>query len=233
MNRKRARKPTHTTQNLESFLDILTNTVGVLMFISLFITLISVQASSLIRTPLVSKTYKKPYFFEIRGNRVTYINDDAIERQIALLVASLPECDRPKIPENIDIALYQYYVDKIEEYETCRKQMLAKLKSFKGQTDNYTVTFVDLNAVMYEPRSSNVGESIKELAQKNSEFSQVLSKLNSQTDYLAFIVRPDSFPAFRAARKQAWTAGFDVGWEPQTSDIPLVFGSGGRTVGVQ
>jgi hypothetical protein len=107
------------------------------------------------------------------------------------------------------------------------------LKKFEVETKNYTVRFVDLDAIIYEPRTSNTGESIKEISQANSEYQTVLNKLNPQTDYLAFIVRQDSFSAFRAARQLAWKEGFDVGWEPQTKDTPIVFGSGGRAVGVQ
>lgn len=48
--------------NLDSFLDIMTNTVGVLMFVSLFITLVAVQSGTTIRTPLVSQTEKNLIF---------------------------------------------------------------------------------------------------------------------------------------------------------------------------
>jgi hypothetical protein len=233
MPRRKVRQATVPTQNLDSFLDILTNTVGVLMFISLFITLISVQASTLIRTPLASKTFKKPQFFEVRGNKIIYVDDSSIDRQLAILMTSLPTCDRPNLPQNVDIYLYQIYLDQVQEYETCTNQTLEKLKKFEVETKNYTVRFVDLDAIIYEPRTSNTGESIKEISQANSEYQTVLNKLNPQTDYLAFIVRQDSFSAFRAARQLAWKEGFDVGWEPQTKDTPIVFGSGGRAVGVQ
>lgn len=234
MSRRRVhRKASVPTQNLDSFLDILTNTVGVLMFVSLFVTLITVQAGALIRTPLVSKSNKQPHFFEVRGNKVIYVDDENIDSQLAILMTSLPTCERPKIPENLDVYIYQYYAEEIQEYKICQKQTLEKLKTFQGQTENYNVRFIDIDAMMYEPRSSNIGESIKELSKANSNFQTVLKSLNPKTDYLAFIVRPDSFSAFRNARQQAWKTGFDVGWEPQTEKTPIIFGSGGRAVGVQ
>ncbi|OKH23202.1 hypothetical protein NIES593_10160 [Hydrococcus rivularis NIES-593] len=236
MNRRRHLKPAHPTQNLDSFLDILTNTVGVLMFISLFISLISIQASTTIRTPLVSKSEKKAHYFEVRGNRVTYLDDAAIDRQLTILVSSLPRCDRPDIPQNLDSDLYQYYLSDIEEYEVCTNRVFERLKGFQAQTKNYNVRLVGVDAIMYEPTGENSGETIKEIAKSDSEFRTVLRKLNPQTDYLAFIVRPDSFSAFRAARQQAWEKGFEIGWEPQSVEKPIVFnisGSGGRAVGVQ
>ncbi len=86
MRKRRTRKPSPLNQNLDSFLDTLTNTVGVLMFVSLFISLIAVQSSKtrtvIVQTPLVTDTNKKPRFFEIRANKVIYIDDKQVDRQI-------------------------------------------------------------------------------------------------------------------------------------------------------
>ena len=63
----------------------------------------------------------------------------------------------------------------------------------------------------------------------------MLAKLDPKKDYLAFLVRPNSFEAFQVAREQAWKQGFKVGWEPQNTNDPITFGlgSGGRSVGIQ
>ncbi len=232
MRRRRARKPSIPTQNLDSFLDILTNTVGVLMFIGLFVALVSVEAGSIVRTPLVSDSNKNPYFFELRGNRITYIDDREVDRQINIFQASLPTCNEPNIPERISIAMYEYYLQKVREYNMCIENIISTLATFTGQTDYYRVTFIE-SSLLYEPLAENQGETKEELRSKESEFKQMLAELNPKTDYLAFIVRPDSFAAFRSARKVAWEQGFDVGWEPYQQDNPLVFGSGGRSIGVQ
>ena len=65
--RSRGRRRSNTIeQNLDSFLDVLTNTVGVLMFISLFVTLIATGGSSkskiTIQTPLSSDTDKESIY---------------------------------------------------------------------------------------------------------------------------------------------------------------------------
>ena len=233
MRNRRYRKNNALSQNLDSFLDILTNTVGVLMFISLFITVVAVESSTIVQTPLVSQSKKKPHFFEVNGNRITYIDDDEIDHQIELLTKSLPECLVPDVPETADTYWYQYYLNRIQEYESCRMEILDSFKVFRGQTNYYKVRFYDLDALIYEPIKPEVGESYKQIGKTNSEFTNILSKLDPKTDYLAFIVRPDSFAGFRMARKQAWKAGYNVGWEPMKQDTPIVFGSNGRTVGVQ
>ena len=233
MRNRRYRQLNSPSQNLDSFLDILTNTVGVLMFISLFITVVAVESSTIVSTPLVSDTQKKPRFFEVRNNKISYINDEEIDRQIALLMDNLPDCSLPEVPSNLDMYTYQYYLDRIQEYQTCRGQTIKTFRNFKGQTEHYEVTFYDLDALLYEPITPETGESYKAIAQTDSEFNQTLEKFDPTEDYLAFIVRPDSFSAFRAARKQAWKAGYNVGWEPLKQETPIVFGSNGRSVGVQ
>jgi hypothetical protein len=236
MNRRRQRQVPKQTQNLDSFLDILTNTVGVLMFVGLFISLISVQASTKIRTPLVAKSEKTPHFFEVRGNRIINLENPASDRQILLARSSLQTCDRPNVPTNIDPQLNRFYSDKMQEHQICVSQNAAQIRKFQTETPHYKIHFVDPDTITYEPHNANVGESIREIAQKDSEYKTILSKLDPKTEYLAFIVRPDSFPGFRAARQQAWQAGFDVGWEPKAQKNPIninVAGSGGRAVGVQ
>ncbi|MDJ0662124.1 MAG: hypothetical protein QNJ42_21955 [Crocosphaera sp.] len=233
MRTRRYRHLNSPNQNLDSFLDILTNTVGVLMFISLFITVVAVESSTIVTTPLVSNTEKKPRFFEVRNNKISYINDEEIDRQITLLMKNLPECSVPELPTNLDTYTYQYYLNRIQEYENCRAQTLQSFQRFRGETEHYKVKFYDLDALIYEPITPETGESYKTIAQTDSSFNQTLEKFDPQTDYLAFLVRPDSFSAFRMARKQAWKAGYNVGWEPLKQETPIVFGSNGRTVGVQ
>lgn len=233
MRSRRFRKPNLPTQNLDSFLDILTNTVGVLMFISLFITLITVESSTVVRTPLVSNSKKTPRFFEIKENRITYVDDQAIDAQIANLLKSLPSCEVPDLSKNSNIYDYQSYLYQLENYEKCRLIMIDRLSNFQGTTDYYRVKFIENGSLLYQPLETVQGELSKEINEPESTFNQTLKSLNPQKDYLAFIVRPDSFSAFRTARKEAWEQGFEVGWEPLTSDTPIVFSSGGRAVGIQ
>jgi hypothetical protein len=233
MRIRQRRKILHPSQNLDSFLDILTNTVGVLMFISLFVSLLAVESGNIIKTPLVSNTNKIPFFFEVRDNQVMYIDTPKIQQQIDNLLESLPKCNEPEIPDNFSSYLYEYYLQEYESYRDCVSELENKINGFRGDTDYYSARFIELNALIYEPKNNVQGESIEELSEDKSNFQQLLNSLDKRENYLAFIVRPDSFNGFRMARKKALEAGFDVGWEPSETDIPIVFGSGGRSIGVQ
>ena len=235
--RSRARRRTaNNSQNLDSFLDILTNTVGVLMFISLFVTLIATGSSPktrvIIQTPLSSPTEKESLWFEINDNKVSYLDLRQVREKEVELSGNLPNCNKPGADSSFS---------RQDIYQSCLLSILGRQSNFRTNTQNYQVKAVDRGvSLLFEPISEEVGETTSQLTASNSNFKQVLSKYNSQKDYLVFIVRPDSFEAFRTARQQAWDAGYEVGWEPHPQDSPIkirtIIGSelpGGKSIGVQ
>jgi hypothetical protein len=240
MRSRARRKNNQTAQNLDSFLDVLTNTVGVLMFISLFVTLIATGGSTKgkinIQTPLSSSTNKESLWFEIKNEKVSYLDLRAVREQELELSGNLPNCNKPLSSPNAPD-----YVQLQEDYQSCLLSTLGRQNNFRTTTQDYNVSTVDDGvSLVFAPKSSGVGETIAQLDAPDSNFQQVLAKYNTQKDYLIFVVRPDSFEAFRAARKKAWEAGYEVGWEPQFQNVPIkirtILGSelpGGQYIGVQ
>ena len=223
------------SQNLDSFLDVMTNTVGVLVFICLFVYLVAAQATKTIRTPIVSQSDKTPRFFEVREGRVHHLDTEKINQQFGSLISSLPNCYRPDIPDYIPPEMYRYYLDRIESYQTCNQKRTDSVEDFQAENKYYQIR-LEGESLLYEPKSDVKGESSSQLTHNNSEFNTILDDFDPETEYLAFIVKADSYEAFRAAREVAWKQGFDVGWEPQTVDTELAFnvlGSGGRAVNIQ
>ena len=233
MRRRQIRKNDPPGQDLDSFLDILTNTVGVLMFIGLFISLLAVETGTVIRTPLQSQTKKIGKFFEVRNNQVFYLSDPQIENAIDEVWATIPACKPPDISEDITSILRDFYFQEIQKYESCVSRRNQKLEQFYYSNNNYVVTFTPQGSLTYQPSSSGNGDTTKTIGKSDSVFGKTLKDLNPKVHYIAFVVRPDSFSTFRVARQEAWNQGYDVGWEPLTQDSVLVFGSGGRSVGIQ
>ncbi len=236
--RSRARRRTnHPSQNLDSFLDILTNTVGVLMFISLFVTLIATgsnpKTTVTIQTPLSSPTKKESLWFEIKNNKIIYLNLRQVREKELELTGNLPNCNKPA--NGVDSAA------SLSNYQSCLLSVLGRQSNFKTSTNNYEVQAVDDGvSLLFKPISEKVGETSNQLTAADSQFKKVLSQYKPNQDYLVFIVRPDSFETFRNARKQAWDAGYEVGWEPQPQNTPIkirtILGSelpGGQSIGVQ
>jgi hypothetical protein len=233
MRRRTVRHNTIPSQNLDSFLDILTNTVGVLMFIGLFVSLLAVEAGTIIRTPLRTQTIKVGKFFELRNNRIFYINDPYIEKQVETAVANLPKCYQPDIPENIPSGMYDFYLAQIRKYERCVLDRNKELSRFYVSNDDYAVSFLENGSIKYQPIFAAQGENSQQVQDDNSEFNNILKTLDPNVNFIAFIVRPDSFPLFRTVRAEANSHGFEVGWEPFQQNRLLIFGSGGRSIGVQ
>ncbi len=233
MRNRRVRKRNYPSQNLDSFLDILTNTVGVLMFIGLFVSLLAMESDRIIKTPLRAETEKEGKFFELRNNQVFYVSNPEIDNQVNRFLSRLPNCTIPSIPDRAQSYMYQYYSNQINQYRDCTARVNRELRQFYFSNRDYRVSFVGDGALEYRSNSNAVGETNQQLKQDDSNFTNVLKDLDPQTNYIAFIVRPDSFSTFRAARDHASSLGFDVGWEPFAQDNIMVFGSGGRSVGVQ
>lgn len=235
--RSRTRRKNNTvSQNLDSFLDVLTNTVGVLMFVSLFLTLVSTGSGGgnsktkvTIQTPLSSPTEKQSLWFEIKNNKVSYLNLRKVRELELELTENLPNCNKPQ--SAADVANYQ----------SCLLSVLGRQSNFEASTENYEVSAVDDGVSLeFKPVSEQIGETTTQLAATDSQFKRVLSQYNSKKDYLVFVVRPDSFETFRAARKVAWAANYEVGWEPHPLSSPIkirtLLGSelpGGKSIGVQ
>ncbi|NET62365.1 MAG: hypothetical protein F6K47_41565 [Symploca sp. SIO2E6] len=237
MRRRQYRKHNTPSQNLDSFLDILTNTVGVLMFIGLFVSLFTfniknVKTQKVIRTPLVSESNKMPHFFEVRDNTVVYLNKAAVEEKLNQFDQDLPPCTQPQEPSTFDPLVYNSYRVQLRAYETCLRNKAELLRGFRTTTTYYQV-FFNSSGLVFQPRQDIAGESPEELTQATSDFRKVLQQLDSGSDYLAFLVRADSFEAFREAREIAWQENFGVGWEPMNANAVISFGSGGRSIGVQ
>lgn len=252
MRNRQSRRISPPDQNLDSFLDVLTNTVGTLMFISLFMGLITAEAgsssaesdststgkdsTSIITTPLVSKTEKNPRFFEISNNKITYIDDEKVGKDMESVIGSLPTCSKPNIDFDLNSGVDPtQYSAVLESYQACVSNRASRLVDFRTQTDYYDVTMVNAStfSYRYDPIQNKSGENEAELSRTESEFNRVLAKLDPKKDYLAFIVRPDSFSGFRTARELAWAQGFNVGWEPHKPELPIQFGSGGQEIDVQ
>jgi hypothetical protein len=205
---KRRPRQRPQAQNLDSFLDIMTNTVGVLVFVLLFVTLAAADATVLVRTPLRASTEKVPVFFEVVDGRVVHMETGVANERVRAFMEGLPR-----------INLYNY------EY------VLGSMRTWSTSTGNYTVDLVGYS--MRYRANEGAGESAKVVKDTASAYQRVLREMDPETEYLAFIVRPDGLEAFRAAREIATKRGLSSGWEPFTDEREITFGSNGREVGVQ
>ena len=192
----------------------MTNTVGVLLFVLLFVVLAAADASVLIRTPLWTETKKNGALFEIRGDRVIHIDTDAASE------AFFASCNRGE---------RAVWTTCCARCEGCIRSALAPTTTRPGSS----VPCSGFSVFGTGVRHQDTGTEARRLKSVDSEFQRVLATLNPDEDYVAFVVRPDGIEAFRAARDIATKRSLQTGWEPATHERELIFGSGGRVLGIQ
>jgi hypothetical protein len=215
MKRNRRTRNAELANNLDSFLDTLTNTVGVMVFVLLFVTLAAADATILVKTPLRTDTAKDEIFFEVRGSRVARLDPELGTRRYLNMLDGLPRAN-----------LYNF------------SRIIRRIYDFRGDAGNHRVrvvgSFLGGDVGLEYRLKENAGNSIRALRDTTSEFQRILANADTSKQVVAFLVRPDGLEAFREARKQAARYGFQSGWEPIGADLEgITFGSGGRTVGVQ
>ncbi|MGO9244376.1 MAG: hypothetical protein ACLQDC_06350, partial [Verrucomicrobiia bacterium] len=190
-----------------SFCDIVTITTAALFFCLLVTVQESVKIPVFRPTPRAKITAKQGIFFECRTNQLFYVDYAGLQDQVDKLTSTL----NPGVRSG-----------DIESF----------LKALQGQevgNEYYKVDprYLLVGKVGLEARPGVPGETMEELENPSSKFQSILSQLVKSNQYIAFLVRDDSFNIFRKARQVADTAGFDTGWELLGIDEPIKFGEGG------
>jgi hypothetical protein len=198
---------------LVSFCDILTISISGLFMATIITVFEATKIPELKMTPRAIPTNKTPAFFECRGEEVFYVNKDDLDAQVAKKLSQL----NPGVRSG-DLSQF--------------------LKAIQGEVignDDYRVDpkFLLVGVMALEPQPGTKGERIEQIKSRNSRFQGVLQQLDKENQYIAFLVRDDSFDVFRVARIEADKAGFDVGWELLGVDEPIKFGQGGTSIAPQ
>ncbi len=195
--------------DLDSFLDVITNCIGVLIVITVLAVINTKYMTFIVRTPFVRKTEKQPVIFECRKNRIIPVYKMEIQQKLEAYLAEMRrnsfDYDRIAHSANLelkDVGDKYYRVD------------LAKL--------------LRSNILVLVPKTELQGESPKVLKDKDTEFQEVLQHINPEEEFAFFLVRPDSFEIFRAARKLLWANDIEIGWEPLSVGQYISFGATGR-----
>jgi hypothetical protein len=197
---------------LVSFCDILTISISALFMATIITVFEATKVPELSMTPKSLSTDKQPVFFECRSNEVFAVDLGRLQDQVGEVLKSVDSGVRGG-----DMA-----------------QMIKVLGGRQITNEYYRVNanYLLTGMVALEPRPEAVGESLEKVNQANGKYQFILSQLNPNKQYVAFLVRDDSFVVFRRARELADKKGYDVGWELLGSDEPIKFGAGGANIKV-
>ncbi|MBM3858076.1 MAG: hypothetical protein FJ395_00325 [Verrucomicrobia bacterium] len=198
---------------LTSFCDILTISISALFMATIITVFEATKVPELRMTPKTIVTGKTAYFFECRNNELFNVNKAALDDQVAELLNSVTPGVRSGDLSGFLKALLGRQVTN-EYYRVNPSYLLTAIMAL-------------------EPREEARGESVEDVDRAAGKFQIILNQLDPQKQYIAFLVRDDSFQVFRKARFLADERGFDTGWEMLGIDEPIKFGAGGQVVGVQ
>ncbi len=197
----RRRKQFHEP-SLVPLADMLTNTVGIMVFILIFTVLTAGGAVIAKRLPMEHATKKQSRTFLCCRNRVYPVPEELMDR----FVKDTEEARK-------SAKGFRDYIDRF-------KALVVEDANVK-LTGEFQETPFDL--LMVCTAKEGGGESPAELAQPDSGFHRWLSKFDPTKQFVNFLVRPDSIEAFVAARDLAAGTQFGTGWSPQRADQPIRF----------
>jgi hypothetical protein len=213
MARRRRIKKGEPELLIVSFCDIVTVTTAALFFAMLITVQEAVKIPVFRPTPRAKITSKQGVFFECRTNELFFVDKAGLDDQVEKLMSTL----NPGIRGG---------------------DLDSFLKAIQGQEVGNAYYKVDPRYLLVgrmglEARPGVTGEAVTELDDPSSKFQAILSQLDKSQQYIAFLVRDDSFNIFRKARQVADAAGFDTGWELLGIDEPIKFGEGGTAIATQ
>lgn len=207
------RSRTAATLSLDSFLDIVTNVVGVLILVALVTVLSAADVKVSLGTPVIHEPPKdsQRVLYECRHNQLFRMDEpslDALVNRTVLAYGAGSAVDIDEVP-----ALF-------ERQDVGDATYRVRARVADGRLEKHVVW-------IYEPRPSSQGETAAMLRDEGSSFRRHLESLDRRRHFLYFVVREDSFEVFMAARKWARQRGFDTGWHPRKKRAELAFSKGG------
>ena len=193
--------------NLDSMVDIVSNNVGILVILAVFMAMFSLldkneqtpekeqsfENIEKIKIPWSHPSQKNKLLFLLRNNHILYL-------------------DRALVFQNLK--------KHLSNKNTLPKQISLNQYSIKLTTGNrhaYCLEFLP---------SPGAGQWWHQLSQSDGLLQSLMDKYHPVENYFFFWVDSKSFDLFREIRKSLWKHRFEVGWKPVRSDSVLRYCSG-------
>lgn len=197
----RSRPSTAAQPSFVAFADMLTNVVGVAIFLLVFAALSAGAVTVLRRLPMEHESDAHAEFFLLKGGRAYHLD------------TSLRKALVDRVGKFTDFETWTKSFDGLSERDA-DFVATAKAGYVKQQLGGMTVLRPEAS-VHFEPREGG-GEPAREFASATSRMRAVLHSLDPGSRFAFFFVAPDSIDAFTALRAVALARGLSTGWAPHT-----------------
>ena len=193
--------------NLDSLVDIVSNNVGILVILAVFMAVFSLMDKrdhvsseeqpekqiEKLKIPWSHASQKNSLLILLRDDRLLYLDR-------ALVYQRLKKYLSGKEPLPTELSLDQY-----------------SIKLTVGGRHTHCIEFLP---------SPAAGEWWHKFSRHGGLMQTLMKKYPPEQNYFFFWVDPDSFDLFREIRKTLWEQRFEVGWKPVREESALRYCSG-------
>jgi len=206
MRTRRVSRRRFDEPSLVPLADMLTNTVGVLVFILVFTVLTTGGAVIVKRLPMEHESDKGDMTYLCYENRLYACPDE-------LLKEFLEPLGKPEQ----SVAGFRAFAAKFNGHRLENADLVLTGEGEVVETFNR----VGLNlTIRLEPKADG-GISLEGLKSGKTGYHEVICQSDREKKFFMFLVKPDSISIFVAARDLASSKGFDTGWSPQSAERPI------------
>jgi hypothetical protein len=215
---RRRRKTKAQEPSLVPLADMLTNTVGIMLFILAFTLLGTGGATVLKRLPMEQETDAKPLYFLCLADRILPVDFKDTDR--------LPQPS----PGRMDVDDARDFVRRGNgaeiENEFFKIRQTARLIYANGRPSRIVAS-----AEYFPKRDAGVPK--QDLLRTNLAFIESLNRNSTNQTFLYFLVQPEGMNLFFKAREIGASHGFRSGWGPlgPTNNVVVgIIGGGGGNI---
>ncbi|SUZ65789.1 uncharacterized protein METZ01_LOCUS18643 [marine metagenome] len=193
--------------NLDSLVDIVSNNVGILVILAVFMAMFSLIEKSdqatkedqsfeiieKIKIPWSHASQKNNLLFLLRDDRILYLDRALVYQNLKKYLSG-----KEALPKQISLIQYS-------------------IKLTTGSGHAHCLEFLP---------SPGAGQWWHQLSQHDGLLQSLMKKYPPEENYFFFWVDPKSFELFREIRESLWGQHFEVGWKPVRRESTLRYCSG-------
>ena len=193
--------------NLDSLVDIVSNNVGILVILAVFMAMFSLIEKSdqetkedqsfeiieKIKIPWSHASQKNNLLFLLRDDRILYLDRALVYQNLKKYLSG-----KKALPKQISLLQYS-------------------IKLTTGSGHAHCLEFLP---------SPGVGQWWHQISQHDGLLQSLMKKYPPEENYFFFWVDPKSFELFREIRESLWGQHFEVGWKPVRRESTLRYCSG-------
>ena len=197
----------HNILNLDSLVDIVSNNVGILVILAVFMAMFSLLE---INEQVISKTQstenieklkipwshvsqKNILLIFLRSNRLLYLDRTLVYQRLKKYLSGIEP-----LPKHVNLDQFSIELTVGGGHAHCLKFLPS-------------------------PRA---GQWWHQFSKSNGLMQKLMKKYPPEENYFFFWVDPNSFEMFREIRRFFWEQHFEVGWKPISIETPLRYCSG-------